>query len=86
MDIITYLNTLGFTHFKQTDEYGWFIDKDYVTKNGFYAELHDDNMFFFWVDVTNPLIAVKITPENLYKTRLQCCYLFHNYSTIISIK
>lgn len=70
--MIDYLLRLGFKPVWQSiqGEGCRFQDPKYLYMEGIYAELHDDNRFFLWTDVYNPLIDLTLTKENLLETQL----------------
>lgn len=85
MTITEYLNTIGFKPVIQTDSISKFIDYDFLECEGLFAELHDDNYFYLWVDPFNPIISTVITDANLMQVKLKCVNVLATYRTLISI-
>lgn len=85
MDIVDYLTSIGFKPVVQTDEISKFIDPEYLSRAGLFAELHDDNQFFVWYDIENPVIDITLTPLNSFKTKLQIQKITSTYETHIRI-
>ncbi len=83
--ITDYLKTIGFKTVAQSDLEGWLNDPTYLRKDGLYAELHDDNRFFLWYDVFNPVYEVTITDENLLKVKLKVIQILSAYHTWVKI-
>ena len=86
MNITDYLKTIGFKRVEQSDEYGRFLDPDYVCLNGLYAELHDDGMFFMWTDPYNVLIEMDTKEHGAYIVKLQATMIIDAFHTPITIK
>jgi len=86
MTITEYLTTLGFTRVEQSDSEGRFLDPDFLECEGLFAELHDDNHFYLWVDPFNPIISTVITDVNLLQVKLKCVNVLATYRTLIMLK
>jgi len=86
MNIIDYLNTIGFNPVIQTDEISKFIDYNFLECQGLFAELHDDNHFYLWVNPFEPIINTVITETNLLAVQLKCVNVLATYRTLIAIK
>ena len=83
--ITDYLKTIGFKPVPQTDREGWFYDPDYLCKEGLYAEIHDDNQFYLWYDVFNPIYEATITTENLLTVKLKVIETLSRYGLSIKV-
>jgi hypothetical protein len=83
MTITEYLATIGFTRVEQSDSEGRFLDPDFLECEGLFAELHDDNHFYLWV---NPIISTVITDTNLMQVKLKCVNVLATYRTLTSVK
>lgn len=58
--ILNYLANLGFKPVLQKDKLGSFKDVTYLQLNRTFAELHDDGMFYLWLDITTPLYSINV--------------------------
>lgn len=86
MNITDYLKTIGFKRVEQSDQYGRFLDPDYVCLDGLYAELHDDGMFYLWTDVFNPILEIDQNIWGFDYTANRVTKLINTFKTPISIK
>ena len=81
-----YLLRLGFKPVWQLGEGCRFQDPTYLYLEGLYAELHDDNRFFLWADITNPLIDTIITKETLLEIQLEVIKYLKFYEIDFEVK
>src|SRR6187455_736217 len=66
--IARHLRKKGFKPTVQYAECGRYLDHSYLTNGELFAELHDDNQFFLWKDITEPLININISSKNFKTT------------------
>ena len=80
-----YLVSIGFKPVIQIDKEGKFLDYNFIECEGLFAELHDDNHFYLWIDPFNPIIDTVLTPQNEYQLKLKCINVMATYRTLISV-
>jgi len=62
--IARHLQRKNFRAVVQIGKEGRYLDYSYLTNGYYFAEFHDDGHFYFWLEIANPLIDIKLTGDN----------------------